>query len=144
MIRYYQGDLLSVKNGLILHGVNCQRKMASGVAKAIREAYPQVYDSYMDISKEEMLEWIGRIQLVKIDDSLTIGNAFTQKYYGYDGKLYLSYDALFDCFTQLGQLNFKSVHIPKIGCGLAGGDWEIVENLIQRAAPSVEINVWQL
>lgn len=36
-------NLLDAKNGIICHQVNCQGKMNSGVAKAIREKYPRVY-----------------------------------------------------------------------------------------------------
>ena len=43
MIEYVRGDLLNVRDGLILHGVNCQRKMNAGIAKQIREKYPEVY-----------------------------------------------------------------------------------------------------
>ena len=31
---------------VICHQVNCQGKMASGIAKQIRNTYPQVYDAY--------------------------------------------------------------------------------------------------
>lgn len=39
-----------------------------------------------------------------------------------------------------------SVHMPRIGCGLAGGDWETVEQLItsELSAYGVDVTVYDL
>jgi hypothetical protein len=47
VIIYKEMDATSVNQGVIAHGVNCQHKMASGIAKTVREKWPQVYDCYM-------------------------------------------------------------------------------------------------
>ena len=38
------GDILSVANGIIVHQVNAQGVMGSGLAKQIREKYPMAFD----------------------------------------------------------------------------------------------------
>lgn len=43
-IKFIEGNLLDSTTDIICHQVNCQGKMSSGVAKAIREKYPKVYD----------------------------------------------------------------------------------------------------
>ena len=40
MVTVVKGNLLDAKETIIAHQVNCQRKMNSGVAKAIKEKYP--------------------------------------------------------------------------------------------------------
>lgn len=35
-----------------------------------------------------------------------------------------------------------SVHMPRIGCGLAGGTWEEIEPIIQRTSCAAEIDVF--
>ena len=47
MIRVVKGNLLDAREIVIAHQVNCQKKMNSGVAKAIREKYPEVYEKYL-------------------------------------------------------------------------------------------------
>lgn len=37
-----------------------------------------------------------------------------------------------------------SVHMPRIGCGLAGGEWDIVERIIYRSLPDRDVTVYDL
>ena len=59
----------------------------------------------------------------------------------------IRYEALSDCLSELGSraivLN-ASVHLPRIGCGLAGGKWELVEPLIEQhlCQNGVEVTVY--
>ena len=46
MISVVKGNLLNASEDIIAHQVNCQKKMNSGVAKAIREEWPNVFDRY--------------------------------------------------------------------------------------------------
>ena len=43
MVTVVKGNLLDATEIVIAHQVNCQKKMNSGVAKAIREKYPIVF-----------------------------------------------------------------------------------------------------
>lgn len=57
----------------------------------------------------------------------------------------IRYDALEKCLIKLSkqalQLN-ASVHMPRIGCGLAGGKWEEIEPLIINYLIKKEIKVF--
>ena len=46
MIRYVKGDITESNCDIICHQVNCRGAMNSGVAKAIREKWPEVYEQY--------------------------------------------------------------------------------------------------
>ena len=76
-----EGDITSLKRGLILHQVNCQGAMNSGVARAIRDKYDVVYDEYrklwgpLQFRPEELL---GQAQFVELSEELVIGNLFGQ------------------------------------------------------------------
>jgi O-acetyl-ADP-ribose deacetylase (regulator of RNase III) len=138
IVEEIQGNLLETTVGVIAHGVNCQNKMGSGVAKALYSKWPEIkarYHKYCDCLiksnfKNEKL--LGNIDSVKIKNGPKVINCFTQLYYGYDGRKYVSYDAIYDCFRKLA-LDYSEIAIPKIGCGLAGGDWEIVRAIINSA-----------
>lgn len=126
-------DILNVKRGIIVHQVNCQGVMGAGLALALRQKYPQMYAAYLKacaLYKPE--ELLGKIQFTKVTDELTVCNFFAQLNFG-TGKVQTDYDAFEKCLKKLA---FKTspdtpIYIPyKIGCGLAGGDWEIIKELL--------------
>jgi O-acetyl-ADP-ribose deacetylase (regulator of RNase III) len=145
MIQVRKGDVLAVSAGLIVHGCNCQGVMGSGVAKIVKKMYPLAFDAYKtkcDLEEHEQL--LGGAQLVEVDDNLSIANLFTQQFYG-KGVRQVSYDAVDVAFESLFLMTDQQIHIPKIGAGLGGGDWEIISTIInQKAGPDRDIFCWEL
>ena len=122
MIEYIEKSVIDVETGIVAHGVNCQGKMGSGVAGAIREKWPIVYESY----KKQGEVILGGCQLVTINDSLHVANCYTQKFYGYDGNKYADPNAIGRSMEVVGMfadMYDLPVFMPKIGCGLGGLDW---------------------
>lgn len=139
IIREIKGNLLDTDLNFIAHGVNCQDKMGSGVAKALFTVYPEVKQQYhkyfgdnihLAINGQE--DFLGTVQPVTVKDGKIVFNLFTQENYGYDGKLYVDYNSIQKCFDILtNQCDYvNAIAIPRIGCGLAGGDWEVVREII--------------
>ena len=158
MIKYRKGNLLDVTHGVIAHGVNCQGVMGSGVAKCVRDKYPHVYYGYRSrCLLTEGKELLGQVQLLSgtysagtqvypPDELLVIANCFTQDRYGID-KRHVNYEAIAQCFAKLNNrvpnMYDCTLHIPKIGAGLAGGDWNVIEAIINSEYKS-EIICWEL
>ena len=46
LFNYYSGDVFSSGAQVIVHQVNCMGVMGSGVARIVREKYPEVYLEY--------------------------------------------------------------------------------------------------
>ena len=46
MINYLTKDITTVDRGIIAHGCNCQGVMGSGVARFLRDKYPQIFPEY--------------------------------------------------------------------------------------------------
>ncbi len=131
MITYIKGDIRST-NLPIAHGVNCQNKMGSGVAKALFDVWPEVKECYHMMFEEispNNPDLLGITQKILCEHQV-VYNLFTQLNYGYDGKKYVNYGAIAIAFKDLVDQGIKEIAIPKIGCGLAGGDWAFVEQLI--------------
>ena len=145
--KYIVGDITKTELKYIAHGVNAQNKMGSGVAKALYEAFPQVKEQYhLYMKGKSPSAFLGRLQRVDCGDKYVF-NMFTQENFGYDGKKYVNYYALVSCFAILKTFRCISgpIAIPKIGCGLAGGDWNIVEQLINdTVGDDLEIWVYEL
>ena len=112
---------------IMVQSVNCQGKMGSGLAKAIREKYPMVYDHYRAEYELGLLE-LGYTSYVEVDTDKYVANICGQDFYGYDGKRYTNYEALkngLEDVKMMAQALKVEVVIPyRIGCGLGGGDWD--------------------
>lgn len=149
--KYIKGDVTKTELKYIAHGTNCKNAMGSGVAKAIYEVYPEVKERYHGYASQyqsslyNQKQLLGEIQSVRSGNK-TIYNLFTQLNYGYDGKRYVNYKAIVDCFKSLTEsLEGEIIAIPKIGAGLAGGNWEMIEQLINDTVEDkLEIWVYEL
>lgn len=136
MIKHIKCDIFESGADVILHQVNCQGAMNSGVAKQVREKFPKVYESYKnlcDVYSENKHALLGKAQLLAIDNVRSIGNLFAQENYGYDGKCYTDYDALKECLNIVNDcFGNKTIAIPYLmGCARGGGDWNIVYKMIE-------------
>ena len=126
---------MTVTNGIICHQVNCMGKMGAGIALKIRKKWPVVYKQYLSECMTGKMQ-LGSLQLIKITPVLYVANCAGQYGYGRD-KRYTNYVALLSCFFDLQKISDElklQIYIPyKIGCSNAGGNWDIVENDINRA-----------
>lgn len=145
MLKVVTGNLLNETKGILVHGVNCQGKMGAGIALEVKRRYPQVYSAYLDICENHGYlgeQLLGHVYFAPITNELVIANAFIQEYYGHDGKRHVSYDALDVCFSKINQYALRTglpVKCPRIGAGLAGGNWDIISAIINvNLAPSVD------
>jgi O-acetyl-ADP-ribose deacetylase (regulator of RNase III) len=152
-VHYVTGDLLQADVQYICHQVNCQGRMASGIAKQIREKWPDVYTSYMDWYNyhherggERNLH--GEAQFITVADNKTVINMFAQLFYGYDGKRYTSYDAFWSCLGNITQTVPKgsTIGFPwRIGCGLGGANWEVIVTMIEQVlGTDYEVYIYML
>ena len=137
MITYVKGDLLETNCDFICHQVNCQGVMNSGIAKQIREKWPEVYTQYLkkyvnaDGYSDKLL---GEIQHVPVSNLKTVINMFAQENYGYDGHRYTSYDAFWCCVNRIAITVPKgsSIAFPyRIGCCRGGANWTIIKAMIE-------------
>ena len=130
-IEYVKGDLLQTEVKHIIHGCNSKGVMGSGVAKVLREKYPRAYQDYNDVYNGYGLE-LGNVIVSVQDDGKVIHNAITQRDYGRDSsRVYVSYWAIAESFRKINQWGIKEIALPKIGAGLANGDWNVISAIIE-------------
>lgn len=103
IIREVNGDVTAPVRGIIGHGVNCQGVMGSGVALAIRNKYPVVFEKYKEFcdAAESPEQLLGQVQMVEIQPDLYVANMFTQLSFGRDGQAYASSEALIAALHRL-------------------------------------------
>lgn len=127
-------DITTVEQGIIGHGVNCQLLMGSGVALAIRNKWPIVYEKYRD-ENERGPGSLSHCHVVAINSNLYVCNLFTQIYYGRGPQA--SYEAIAMSFKRMLEFAMTRldlpIYIPQIGCGLGGLFWERVKLVLESA-----------
>lgn len=148
-IIYREGNVLECAEPWILHGVNCQGVMGSGVAKAIRAKYPSAYAVYKVWEDQNGLE-LGGVTFAEQADGKTIFNGLTQNFYGRDGKCYVDYTAIREVIEAIDDYAAKhveympSVAMPKIGAGLGGGDWNFISTIIEECSHNFQPVVYTI
>jgi O-acetyl-ADP-ribose deacetylase (regulator of RNase III) len=153
-IIYKQGDMFKGPERWLLHGCNAQGVMGSGVAKRVKELYPEAFLAYLAMAQS------GQMKLGGLSWSSEVGgrvmfNGITQEFYGRDGKQYVSYEAIGDVIERLNHCAQYSddyltprrvlhVAMPKIGAGLGGGDWDIIAEIIEQGSTHFQPVVYTL
>lgn len=140
-------DLLKSGCNIICHQVNCQGSMGSGLALTIKEYDPRVFDEYKKYIFEKGKRAVLGDTLFVNSKGFIVANVFGQEYYGYMG-LYTDYKALekgLRSVNKYAKANGLTVGIPyKMGCDRAGGDWEIVKELIATIFTEVDVTICKL
>jgi len=154
-MEYITGDLIKLANegkfDVIAHGCNCFCTMGAGIAPQMAEAfnadnYPLEANKYKgSINKLGMIDY-RTIDIEYSNTELVVVNAYTQYGLGANhksgSKTPLDNDALRLCLRKMNKL-FKGKHIglPKIGCGLAGGNWTEVSKYIEEELTDCQVTI---
>ena len=132
------GDLLklAVDNhfDVIIHGCNCFCTMGAGIAASIRSEFPEALSADEDTIKGDKSK-LGSYSCASVkqnDHTITIVNGYTQYNHSGNGVL-VDYKAVSTLFAKLKKkYSGKRFGYPKIGAGLAGGDWNIISAIIDQ------------
>lgn len=146
MIKYKKGDVLEASEDIIAHGCNCSGGFGSGVAAAVTKKYPKARVRYLDKFYDEGWQ-LGDVQVVTQWDYKTVANCATQFDYLPRGICHADYSAIAKCMETIksyAKNSNQSVAIPKIGAGLAGGDWNIILKILEDVFMDYDITVYEL
>lgn len=145
----------------IVHCCNDIGGWGSGFVLAISARWPKPEAAYREWNKADSLHGfsrirsvppfrLGQIQVVEVAERLAVVNLIGQRSTGTSviGGVELSpvrYEAFYEGFLRMRDEFDKhdsvSVHMPRMGCGLAGGTWDKVEEQIVAAWDDLDIPV---
>lgn len=163
MIHYKTGDATEpfIKTGtrVIAHVCNDEGKWGAGFSGALSAKWKDPEDYYRKQSRHAKTRFkLGAVQWVFVDLDLAVANMIAQE--GVRSVLNqkpIRYESLEVCLNKLAEgchgligdsasIEKKrvTVHMPRIGCGLAGGTWDVVGQLIEDALWDLDVYVYDL
>ncbi|QNN99236.1 hypothetical protein SEA_FAUST_157 [Streptomyces phage Faust] len=158
MVTYVKGDATNPQGDgkkIIIHIVNDMGRWGKGFVLALDKISDRPRRRYMQDYSNRITPFLhlGTINFVWLEDNdIIVGNLVGQ--HGTVGKNNphpVSYDAIEHGLNEV--VNFidgveptASVHMPRIGCGLAQGNWDVVESIINRTLTlrGIDVTVYDL
>ena len=136
------GDLVKQAEqfDLIAHQCNCFCNMGSGIAPQIKAKFPEAYQKDLETTYGD-IDKLGTISFTQNSKPIIINLYGQYKYTRHE--IDTNYDALRSCFKEIKK-NFSGLKMgfPKfIGCGLAGGDWNIVSQIIEEELQGEDVTL---
>ena len=139
-VRYLKGDATSPQakgTKIIAHICNDLGGWGKGFVLAVSKRWKAPESSYRKWHRERSKNdfALGSIQMVQVEQYIWVCNMIGQRGMktGSNG-VPIRYEAVNDCLDKLSDAALElnaSIHMPRIGCGLAGGKWDRIEPLIQ-------------
>lgn len=138
-ITYRSGDATSpVGDGhkIIAHICNDIGGWGKGFVVAISRRWPEPESDYRRwyAERDQNDFGLGAVRVVSVADDLSVANLIGQRdIRRRAGTPPIRYDAVRSCLSALRESALSlaaTIHMPRIGCGLAGGDWSEIEPII--------------
>ena len=120
---------------IIAQVVNTQGGLGAGFGKAMAKQWPASRSNVYKWRQNKKIFRLGKTSLVSL-----AGDIFVFQMIAQDGikkrrgSISLKYSVLRDCLIELALIakeHEASVHMPLIGAGQAGGDWNVIEGIIE-------------
>lgn len=148
-INYIKGDATdpkSEKTKIIVHICNDIGGWGKGFVMAISKKWKLPETSYREWYKSKNNFTLGEVQFVKVEEDIWVANLIGQHKINKDenGQAPIRYDAIeigLNKVCTFAKKQNADVHMPRIGCGLAGGKWELIEPIIVKTLVKNNIDV---
>ena len=150
------GDLIEMfKKGefdVIAHGCNCYATMGAGIALTIGNEFPEAKAADEDLEIPNGIKRLGKLSYTVIDNiSCSYGNSllfnlYTQYNPGRDFRVNAFIKAI-RAMRKVIKSEFShtedglKIGLPLIGCGIAGGDWKEVSEIIKVELAEFDVTI---
>lgn len=148
-ITYIQGDATNpngIGNKIIVHVCNDTGGWGKGFVLALSNKWQKPEEDYRAWFKSRVNFELGQVQFVQVEQDVWVANLIGQHRTmpNQEGLPPIRYEAILQGLQTVADFTAKNkatVHMPRIGCGLAGGTWDKVEPLIIKALTEKNIAV---
>ena len=151
LINYLHGDATapsSPGSQVIVHVCNDVGAWGRGFVLALSHRWPQPEASYRAWFRDRATNdfALGAVQFVQVEPNLWVANLVGQHGLRRAGSVPpIRLDAIQTGLRRVRQFaeeHAATVHMPRIGCGLAGGRWDQIQPLVEAAFGGVEVFVY--
>jgi O-acetyl-ADP-ribose deacetylase (regulator of RNase III) len=148
-IKYIKGDATqpqSSGNKIITHVCNDIGGWGRGFVLALSARWPQPEQEYKKWFQSKQNFALGEVLFVQVEQDIWVANMIGQRDIknNSEGEPPVRYDAIAKSLSKVAAFAAEknaSVHMPRIGCGLAGGTWDKMEPVIIKELVSKGISV---
>jgi O-acetyl-ADP-ribose deacetylase (regulator of RNase III) len=145
-----KGNLLESDCNVIVHQANCFATQGAGIAKQISRLYPSVLDAdrqyHIPVGSRDRLghtshAWVegphGRLLVINLYGQHRYGKGLMTEYEAFRRGIH----SILARMEKLGR-GYK-IGLPfGVGCGMAGGDWDTVYQILKDAAAHWERDLY--
>jgi O-acetyl-ADP-ribose deacetylase (regulator of RNase III) len=141
-VNYLTGDATKPNGAgtkIIAHVCNDIGRWGKGFVLAISRRWPEPERIFKSASMQGNGLKLGQVQFVSVAHDIVVANMIGQHkiatQYDKASAPPIRYPALAECLSKLADYAHEqnaSIHMPRIGCGLAGGKWEMIEPLLDQ------------
>ena len=153
-ITYVRGDATRARGSgskiLTLLVNDKAQTWGGGLSLAVRRKWPEVQKAYTNwFTREVRSPRLGQVHFSNAEDGLVVASVIAQAGYGESVRPRIRYRAL---ERGLGEIREKaeqiqaSIHMSRLGCGEAGGNWNVVGELVELSLTShgIPVTVYDL
>lgn len=146
-VSYTIGDIFKAADeniiDIIVHQANCMSIMGSGIAALIKEKYPSAYKADVDDIRSPEKK-LGSYSFT-FEEGVGVFNLYGQYLPGPN----TSYESLRLSLREMATLVEKvcpdaPIGLPLIGCGVGGGDWSVVSDILLEELDGLDWTVFVL
>lgn len=149
MLKFKKGDLVSAfidnEVNVFGHQANCMKVMGAGIALQVKKRMPELY-----VADQMTLKSVCKLGTFSyhIYSRGIAFNLYGQGGFG-RGKCYTDYNAIRMSLRGLAnKLRNKQatarIGLTKLGCGLAGGDWATVQQIIEEELQCFDVTIYSI
>jgi len=144
-INFITGDAtqpIGEGNKIICHICNDEKKWGAGFVLAISARWKEPQIQYKTWKKYVG----GAVQFVQVEDDIMVANMIGQ--HGVrrsGGRPPVRYEWVEEALTKVAEKAREwsaSIHMPRIGCGLAGGKWNRIQEKIDKCLSPDELDIY--
>lgn len=153
-INYVKGDATNPPGEnprIIVHVCNDIGAWGRGFVLAVSRKWPAAERGYREWHKsgDERPFELGQVQFVHVEPAIWVANLIGQHGIRHSrGVPPVRYEAIREGLSRVAEFAIEhgaSLHMPRIGCGLAGGKWEDVGRLLEQVADKgIAVSVYDL
>lgn len=144
-LTYLIGDAtypLGDGNKIIIHSCNNQRAWGAGFVLALRRRWDEPEIRYREMGTYPL----GAAEIFQVESDIWVANMICQDGFGRGSFKYNHFRRAIRRVRPFARSLNASIHMPRVGCGLGGGTWGMVEPIVKKVFVDggFDVNVYDL